>query len=320
MPIRLLALIAVLAMPWPAAAQPAVDKPMHILVGFAPGGTNDILARTLAPSLAARLGQPVTVENRPGNAGLIAAQALAKAAPDGATLMLGSTGTQTMAPHLTHSLGYDPLRAFAPVSLVGSTPNALAVRIDLPVQDIGELIELAKRRPGFVTYASSGNGTTLHLAGALFAQMAEIDLLHVSYKGTAPALNDVVAGRVDMIFSPLPPLLPFARAGKVRILGVATADRLPSAPDIPTIAEEGLPDYQSGTWYGLFARAGTPAALVARLAAEVRKSLDEPKVRRALVAQGVQPKASTPEALARLLEADYARWGKVIKDAGIRPD
>ncbi len=317
---RLLALLAFLSLPWPAAAQPAIDRPVHILVGFAPGGTNDILARVLAPSLAARLAQPVTVENRPGNAGLIAAQALAKAAPDGATLMLGSTGTQTMAPHLAHSLGYDPLRAFAPVSLVGSTPNALAVRPSLPAQDVGELIELAKRRPGLLSYASSGNGTTLHLAGALFAQTAEIDLLHVSFKGTAPALNDVVAGRVDMIFSPLPPLLPLARAGKVRILGVASADRLPSAPDIPTIAEEGLPGYESGTWYGLFAAAGTPAPVVARLAAEVRKSLDEPKVRRALLAQGVQPKATTPEAFARLFEADYDRWGKVIKSAGIRPD
>lgn len=317
---RLLALLFLLAAPWAAVAQPAIDRPVHILVGFVPGGTNDILARVVAPSLAVRLGQPVTVENRPGNAGLIAAQALAKAPPDGTTLLLGSTGSQTMAPHFVRSLGYDPLRAFAPVSLVGSTPNALAVRANLPVQDVGELIELAKRRPGFVSYASSGNGTTLHLAGALFAQMAEIELLHVSYKGNAPALNDVVAGRVDMIFSPLPPLLPFARAGKVRVLGVASADRLPSAPDIPTIAEEGLPGYESGTWYGLFAPAGTPAPLVARLSAEVRKSLGEPKVRNTLVAQGVEPKGSTPEAFARLFEAEYARWGKVIRDAGVRPD
>jgi tripartite-type tricarboxylate transporter receptor subunit TctC len=298
----------------------AQGKPLHLLVGFAPGGANDILARIVAPSLQQRLGQPVVVENRPGNAGLIAAEALAKAPADGATLMLGSTGTQTMAPHLVRRLPYDPLRGLSAVAFIGATPNALVVRPNLPAQDVGGLIELAKRRPGFLTYASSGNGTTLHLAGALFAQMAEIELVHVSYKGNAPALQDVMGGRVDMIFSALPPLLPLAKTGKLRILGVAAADRLPAAPDIPTIAEEGLPGYESGTWYGLFAPGATPPAILDRLSGALREALAERKVREALDAQGVTPKAMTRDDFSRLFAADYARGGKLIKEAGVTAD
>lgn len=296
------------------------QQPVHLLVGFAPGGANDILARIVAPPLAARLGQPVVVENRPGNAGLIAAEALARSPSDGATLMLGSTGTQTMAPHLARRLPFDALHDLAAVALIGSTPNALVVRASLPVQDVRELIDLARRRPGFLTYASSGNGTTLHLAGVLFSQMADIELVHVSYKGNAPALQDVMGGRVDMIFSPLPPLLPLARAGKVKILGVAAADRLPWAADLPTLAEAGLAGYESGTWYGVFARGGTPPALLERLSAAIGDSLREPGVHQALVAQGVDTKPTTREQFARLFADDYARWGKVISAAGVRPD
>ena len=298
----------------------AQGRPVHLLVGFAPGGANDLLARIVAPPLGMRLGQPVLVENRPGNAGLIATEALAKSAPDGATLMIGSTGTQTMAPHLARRLAYDPVRGIAAVAFIGDTPNALVVRADLPAQDVGELIELAKRRPGFLTYASSGNGTTLHLAGALFAQMAEIDLVHVSYKGNAPALQDLMGGRVDMIFSALPPLLPLARAGKLRILAVAAAERLAWAPEIPTVAEEGLRGYESGTWYGIFAPGATPPATLERLSGALREALAERKVREALDAQGVAPKPMTREAFSRLFAADYARWGKLIREAGVRAD
>ncbi len=298
----------------------AQGKPVHLLVGFAPGGANDLLARIVAPPLGKRLGQPVLVENRPGNAGLIATEALVKSAADGTTLMLGSTGTQTMAPHLARRLAYDPVHGLAAVAFIGDTPNALVVRANLPAQDVAELIELAKRRPGFLTYASSGNGTTLHLAGALFAEMADIDLVHVSYKGNAPALQDLMGGRVDMIFSALPPLLPLARAGKLRILGVAAADRLARAPEIPTVAEEGLPGYQSGTWYGVFAPGATPPATLERLSGALREVLGERQVREALDAQGVAPKAMTREEFSRLFAADYARWGKVIREAGVRAD
>ena len=298
----------------------AQGKPVHLLVGFAPGGANDILARIVAPPLQQRLGTPVTVENRPGNAGLIATEALAKSTPDGSTLMMGSTGTQTMAPHLARRLPFDPLHGLAPVAFVGFTPNALVVRPSLPAQDVGELIELAKRRPGFLTYASSGNGTTLHLAGVLFAQMAEVELVHVSYKGNAPALQDLMGERVDMIFSALPPLLPLAKAGKLRILGVASSDRLASSPGIPTIAEEGLPGYESGTWYGLFAPGATPGPTLDRLAAVLHEVLRSRPVRAALDAQGVTPKAMTREQFGALFAADYARWGTIIRKGDIKPD
>jgi tripartite-type tricarboxylate transporter receptor subunit TctC len=302
-----------------AAAQGFPSKPVHMLVGFAPGGANDILARIVAGKMAETLGQSVVVDNRPGNAGLIAAEALARAAPDGYTLMLGSTGTQTMAPHLG-KLAFDALTAFAPVSLVGTTPSALVVRANLPVENVEDLIEYAKKRPGLLTYASSGNGTTLHLAAALFGSLAEIRLVHVSYKGNAPALNDVMGGRVDMMFSALPPLLPLARAGKLKILGVGSLERHRSAPEIATIHEQGLRGYEAGTWYGVFTTAGTPAPVVERLSSEVRKALDDPKVREAIVGQGVDPKGTTPAEFAQLFRGEYARWGKLIKDANIRAD
>jgi tripartite-type tricarboxylate transporter receptor subunit TctC len=294
-------------------------KPLRMLVGFAPGGANDILARIVAERMSEGLGQPVVVENRPGNAGLIAAELLAKSAPDGTTLMLGSTGTQTMAPHLTR-LPYDALNAFAPVALIGSTPNALVVRPTLAAQTLDEVIELAKQRPGLLTYASSGNGTTLHLAGVLFSQMAEVRLVHVSYKGNAPALNDVLGGQVDMMFSALPPLLPLAKAGKLRIIGVASLDRQRAAPELPTLDEQGLRGYESSTWYGVFAPAKTPAATVDALSSLIRKALENPKTREAIVAQGVEPKPGSAQEFAQLFRSEYARWGKVIREGGIKSD
>jgi tripartite-type tricarboxylate transporter receptor subunit TctC len=185
---------------------------------------------------------------------------------------------------------------------------------------VRELVTHAKARPGLLSYASSGNGTTLHLAGELFKQMADVQLVHVSYKGNAPALNDVLGGQVDMIFSALPPLLPLARAGKLRILGVAAADRHRSAPDLPTVAEQGLAGYESGTWYGVFTTGGTPAPVIERLAQEVRKAVEDPKSNEALFAQGIDPQTSSPAQFAQLFRAEYDRWGKLIRDAGIKAD
>ena len=313
-PLLVLALLAPLA-----HAQSFPSKPLHMLVGFAPGGANDILARIVSARMAETLGQPVVVENRPGASGLIAAEALAKSAPDGYTLMLGSTGTQTMAPHLSH-VNFDPVNGLAPVSLVGSTPSALVVRSTLEAQNVEDLIELAKRKRGLLSYASSGNGTTLHLAAVLFAQTAEIELVHVSYKGNAPALNDLLGGQVDMMFSAMPPLLPLAKAGKVRILGVGSLDRHHSAPQIPTIAEQGVKDYEASTWYGVFTTGRTPQPVVERLSAEVRKAVQDRKARDAILAQGVDPKASTPAEFKRYFDAEYQRWGKVIRQSGIKPD
>jgi tripartite-type tricarboxylate transporter receptor subunit TctC len=302
-----------------AHAQSFPSKPLHMLVGFAPGGANDILARIVSARMAETLGQPVVVENRPGASGLIAAEAVAKSAPDGYTLMLGSTGTQTMAPHLSH-VNFDPVNGLTPVSLVGSTPSALVVRQNLPVQNVEDLIELAKKKQGLLSYATSGNGTTLHLAAVLFSQLAEIELVHVSYKGNAPALNDLLGGQVDMMFSAMPPLLPLAKAGKLKVLGVASLERHPSAPEIPTIAEQGVKDYEASTWYGVFTTGRVPQPVVDQLSAEVRKAVQDRKARAAIVAQGVDPKASTPAEFKRYFDAEYQRWGKVIRQSGIKPD
>jgi tripartite-type tricarboxylate transporter receptor subunit TctC len=303
-----------------AFAQPYPSKPMRMLVGFAPGGANDILARIVSQKLSESVGQPVVVENRPGNAGLIAAELLAKAPPDGHTMMLGSTGTQTIAPNLTPKMPYDPLNALAPVSLVGMAPSALVVHAAVPAQSVQELIALAKSRPGRLTYASSGNGTTLHLGGELFKLMAGVDLVHVPYKGNAPALNDLIGGQVDMIFSALPPLLPLARAGKVRILGVAALERHRSAPEVPTISEQGLQGYVMGTWYGVFTTGGSPAEALERLGVEVRKAVGDAKVRDTIAAQGVDPVSNTPTEFREFFREEFARWAKLVKDAGIKAE
>jgi tripartite-type tricarboxylate transporter receptor subunit TctC len=304
-----------------AHAQSFPQRPLRMLVGFAPGGANDILARIVAQKLGESLGQPVVVENRPGNAGLVAAELLAKAPPDAYTLMLGSTGTQTIAPHLTPKLPFDPVNAFAPVSLVGVAPSALVVHAGVPARSVQELIALAKsRRERPLTYASSGNGTTLHLGGELFRQMAKIELLHVAYKGNAPALNDVIGGQVDMMFSALPPLLPLAKAGKLRVLGIGALERHRLAPEIPTIAEQGLPGYVMGTWYGVFATAGSPPEALERLGAEVRRLVGDAKVRETIAAQGADPVSNTPAQFRAVFLDEFARWGKLVKEAGIKPD
>jgi tripartite-type tricarboxylate transporter receptor subunit TctC len=316
---RLLALLLMLCTT-EAFAQGFPQRPLRMLVGFAPGGANDILARIVSQKLSESMGPPVVVENRPGNAGLIAAELLARAPPDAHTLMLGSTGTQTIAPNLTPKLGYDPLKALAPVSLVGMAPSALVVHAAVPAQSVQELIALAKSRPGRLTYASSGNGTTLHLGGELFKLMAGVDLVHVPYKGNAPALNDLIGGQVDMIFSALPPLLPLAKAGKVRVLGIAALERHRLAPEVPTIAEQGLPGYVMGTWYGVFTTGGSPMDAIERLGTEVRKALADAKVRETIAAQGADPVSNTPAEFQRFFRDEFARWGKLVKEAGIKAE
>jgi tripartite-type tricarboxylate transporter receptor subunit TctC len=303
----------------PALAQyPA--KPVRMLVGFPPGGANDIVARITAQKLTETLGQPVVVENRPGNAGVVAAEALSKATPDGYTLMLGSTGTNSIAPALTSKLPYDAVNAFVPVGLIGIAPSAMVVNAAVPAQSIRELIALAKSKPGKLTYASSGNGTTLHLGGELFKLMAGVDIVHVPYKGNAQALNDVIGGQIDVILSALPPALPLAKAGKIRILGVAMPERLRSMPDIPTVAEQGLPGYEMSTWYGLFAPAGTPPEAIERLGADLRRTVADSKVRDLITAQGIEPLSSTPAEFRAFVNAELAKWAKVVAAAGIKGD
>jgi tripartite-type tricarboxylate transporter receptor subunit TctC len=318
--LRRLFLAALLLAAGAAGAQPFPSKPLRMLVGFPPGGANDILARIVAQKLTESLGQPVVVENRPGASGVIAAEATARATPDGYTLMLGSTGTNSIAPALNAKMPYDPVNGLAPVGLVGLAASALVVNATVPAQNVAELVALARSRPGKLTYASSGSGTTLHLGGELFKQLAGVDLLHVPYKGNAQALGDVAGGQVDMIFSALPPALPLARAGKVRILGIGMPQRMRSAPELPTLAEQGVPGYEMWTWYGVFATGGSPAAAIDRLSLDLRKALADPAVREQIAAQGADAASNTPAEFRALLVSELAKWAQVVKAAGIKAE
>ena len=314
------AAVAALA-PLPARAQGYPNNIVRIIVPFPPGGATDVLGRVVAHHLQGLWGQTVVTEYKPGASGLLGARQVITSPADGYTLMLGSTGTQTIAPHLTPKLPFDALHALTPVSLVGVAPSALVVHAAVPAQSVQELVALARsRRDRPLTYASSGNGTTLHLGGELFRQMAGIELVHVAYKGNAPALNDLVGGQVDMMFSALPPLLPHARAGKLRVLGIGAFERHRLAPEVPTIAEQGLPGYVMGTWYGVFTTAGVPREALERLGAEVRKATADPKVRETVLAQGADPVSSTPEQFQRFFRHEYERWGRLVRDAGIKAD
>ena len=318
MTIRLLLASACMAV-FSAFAQTYPAKPLRMVVGFPPGGGNDIVARIVAVRMQEGLGQPVLVENRPGNAGVIGAEVMAKAPPDGYTLYLGSTGN-AIAPAVQARLPYDPVSGFAPVGLVGISPSVIVVNTAVAVQSISELIALAKSRPGKITYASSGNGTTLHLGGELLKSMAGIDLVHVPYKGNAQALADVVGGQVDMIISALPPALPLAKAGKVRIIAATTRDRIRALPDLATVAEQGVAGYEIFTWYGVFATGGTPEAVIERLGAEVRSAATDPKVREQLDKQGVDAASNTPAEFRAFYVAEIAKWGRAVKLANIKAD
>ena len=320
MSLRLLGfLLALAAFPPASLAQAFPSKPLRMVVGFPPGGGNDIVARIVAGRMQESLGQPVVVENRPGNAGVIGAEAVAKAAPDGHTLYLGSTGN-SIAPAIQARLPYDPLTSFAPIGLVGIAPSVIVANAALPAQSIAELVAYAKARPGKVTYASSGNGTTLHLGGELLKSMAGIDLVHIPYKGNAQAIADVVGGQVDLIISALPPALPLAKAGKVKILAATTRERIRSMPELATVAEQGLPGYEIFTWYGVFATGGTPEAVVERLGAELRNVVADPKVRDQLDKQGVDAASSTPAEFRAFYAAEIAKWGRAVRAAGIKAD
>ena len=321
MRIAVAALGAILAVATTLAhAQGYPSRALRMVVGFPPGGGNDIIARIVASRLGELLGQAVVVENRPGNAGVIGADAVAKAAPDGYTLYLGSTGTNSIAPSLNAKMPYDPVKDLATVGLVAIAPSVLVVNANVPARSVRELIVLAKSRPGKLTYASSGNGTTLHLGGEMLKTIAGIDLVHVPYKGNAQALNDLVGGQVDMIISALPPALQLAKAGKVRILAATTRERIRSIPELPTMAEEGLPDYENFTWYGIFATGGSPDAAIERLGAELRKAVADEKVREQIANQGAEPRGSTPAEFRAFVNAEIEKWARAVKAAGIKAD
>jgi tripartite-type tricarboxylate transporter receptor subunit TctC len=301
-----------------AFAQAYPNKPIRMIVPFPPGGTADILGRAIGQKLAENVGQQVIVENRAGANGNIGAQIVAKSPPDGYTLLMSPQSTLTNNPSLYSALPFDTIKDFAPITLVAETPHFIVVHPSVPAKTVGDLIALAKAKPGYLTFASAGSGSSLHLTGELFKSMAGIDIVHIPYKGAAPAVTDLLGGQISMMFDTGPSALPHVRSGKTRALAVTTANRSRLMPDLPTVVESGLPGYDVTTWFGLVAPSGTPREIVTKLNAEVVRILQTPEVKERLETQAADPVGNTPEEFAAIIKADIAKWGEVIKLSGVR--
>jgi tripartite-type tricarboxylate transporter receptor subunit TctC len=301
-----------------AFAQAWPSKPIKWVVPFAPGGTTDILARTIGEKLGVALGQPVIVENKPGAGGGLGADFVAKSAPD--TILGGTISTNAINASLYKDLPYDPVKDFIPITLIARVPNMLVVNNDVPAKTVAELIALMKKNPGKYTFASSGNGTSQHLSGELFKGMAGVDMQHIPYKGSPPALQDVMGGSVTMTFDNITTAWTLAKGGKLRALGVTTAKRSPAAPDVPTIAEAGIVGYEIGSWQGVFAPAGTPAAIVKRLNTEIVKIINMPDVQEKLLALGAEPVGNSTEEFTAFVKTEVVKWGDVVKKSGAKVD
>ena len=316
---RLLAVV-VFGLSTSAFAQTWPAKPIKWIVPFAPGGTTDILARTIGEKLTVALGQPVIIENKPGAGGGVGADFTAKAPPDGYTIMGGTISTHAINASLYKSLPYDPVKDFVPITLIARVPNMLVINPDIPAKNVAELITLLKANPGKYSFASSGNGTSQHLSGELFKSMAGVDMQHIPYKGSPPALQDVVGGQVAMTFDNITTAWPLAKGGKLRALAVTTAKRSAVAPDVPTLSESGLAGYEVGSWQGVFAPAGTPPAIVKRLNAEIVKIINMPDVKEKLIGLGAEPVGNTSEEFAALVKTEVAKWAEVVKQSGAKVD
>jgi len=303
-----------------AAAQSWPNKPIRYIVPFAAGGTTDILARTISEKLTVALGQPVIVENKPGAGGGVGAAEVAKAPPDGYTIMGGTISTHAINATLYSSLPYDPVKDFVAITLIARVPNMLVVNNDIPAKNVAELIALMKANPGKWNFASSGNGTSQHLSGELFKGMANVQMQHIPYKGSPPALTDVMGGQVSMTFDNITTAWTLAKAGKLKALAVTTAKRSPIAPDVPTLAESGLPGYEIGSWQGVFGPAGIPEEIVKRLNTEIVKIINAPDVQKKLVELGAEPVANSPEEFAAFVKTEVVKWGDVVKKSGAKVD
>jgi tripartite-type tricarboxylate transporter receptor subunit TctC len=314
----LIAAIALCALGGAAGAQEVFPaKPVHLYVPFPPGGAVDIVGRTLGDELSKRWGQSVIIENRPGAGGAIATQAAAKAPPDGYTLIIVATG-HALNPHLYDKLPYDTFADFTAISLIGSSTNMLLVRADSAIKTFQDLLTAARARPGQLSFGHAGNGTSSHLAGELVKYMAKVNVASVPYRGGAPALNDLIGGHIPLSVNNVPEALAQIEAGSVRPLAVTTAMRSPVLPNVPTVAEAGLPGYDTGLWWGVVAPAGLPAAVKAKLELDVADAVKATSVRQRLLSLGAAPVGSTAEEFAALIRAEYDKWGPVIKAAGIR--
>ena len=316
------AAVTVLALLAGNAAAPAQEafpsKPVRLLVPFPAGGAVDIVARTIGDELGKRWGQTVVIENKPGAGGVIATQALATSAPDGYTLILVATG-HALNPHMYAKLPYDPFNDFSPISLVGSAPNMLLVRSDSAFRSVTDVLTAARQRPGYLSYAHPGAGTSPHLAGELLKYMAKVDIRGIPYKGGAPSLNDLIGGHVPLSINNVPESIGQIRAGSVRPLGMTTAKRAEVLPDVPSISET-VPGYDTGVWWGFLAPAGLPDAVKAKLARDCAEAVKSPAVLERLRALGATPIGSTPEAFADFIRAEYEKWGPVIQAAGIKAE
>ena len=302
-----------------AWAQAYPTKPVRIVVPFAPGGSTDVTARILAQKLTDAWRQQVIVDNRAGAGGNIGAEAVAKAAPDGYTLLLATTGVMAINHRLYRNLPYDSLRDFAPVTQIGALPLILIVHPSLPARSVKELIALAKQRPGQLSYASSGVGSATHMTTELFRMMTGVDIVHVPYKGSGQAMTDLIGGQVGVAFDQITSSLPHVQAGKLRALAVTSARRFPSVPDLPSVAEAGVPGYESVSWNGIAAPAATPRDIVNRIQAEVARALQAPDMKERFLKDGIEGIGSTPEQFAAHIRAERAKWEKVVEAAGIKP-
>lgn len=304
----------------PVVAQQYPAKPIRMIVPSTPGGGPDLMARAIAQKLSETMGRQVVVETRPGAGGIIGSEYVAKSPPDGYTLIMGNAGSHAVNPGLYRKLPYDPQRDFAPVSLVSTAPNILIVHPSLPVKSVKDLIAIARARPGDLTFGSGSNGSTAHLSGELFRAMAKVNMVHVPFKGAPAAVIGVMTGEVSLAILNLPPALPHVKSGKLKALGVSTAKRSSAVPDLPTIAEAGLPGYEATAWFGVLAPAGTPAGIVSRLNAEIVQGLRADAVSKRIAADGGEVIGSTPEEFAVVMKRDIAKWAKVVALSGARVD
>ena len=303
-----------------AHAQSYPAKPIHLIVPFPPGGGNDTVARALAHEIGPDLGQPMVIDNKPGAGGSIGAELAAKAPPDGYTLFLAGVGSHAVNPNVHAKLSYDPLKDFAPVSLLASAPSVLVVNPAVPARNIAEFTAYARANPGKLNYASNGNGSAAQLAAAMYEYMAGVKMVHVPYKGIAPAMTDLMGGEVQLMFGTIVALVPHIQAGKLRALAVTSRQRSALLPEVPTLAESGLPDYQAGSWYGIEAPAGTPRAIIDRLNSAIVNALRQPEVAKRLALEGAEVIGSTPEEFGAHIKAELARVGNVVRAAGIRAE
>ncbi len=314
----LAALLLAGAAPAWAQAQPYPNKPIRIVVPFAVGGIADTFARAIGQRLNETWGQPVLVENRTGAGGNIGADAVAKAAPDGYTLLMSNIGTHAVNVHLFSSMPFDPVKDFVPIAHVLDAEGLLVVNPAVKANSVADVIALARAQPGRLSYASGGVGTTSHLAGELFKSMAKVDVIHVPYKGNVPAITDVVGGQATMAFATMPTVVPQVKGGRLRALAVLGNSRAPSMPEIPTVAESGLPGFEVSNWIGLFAPAGTPPEIVERVNAEVQKIMRTPEMAKRLETEGAKFFPMTASQFADFQKAELARWGRIIREAGIK--